>query len=502
MAPNKSKPTRVRFAPSPTGLTHLGSARTALYNYLLAKQTGGQFILRFEDTDRKRYVPEAEDDLIDSLRWLGLTWDEGPDIGGPHAPYRQSERSEIFMQHAKELVNSGHAFYCFCTPEKLAKDRHRQQKLKAPLQYIGTCRAIKPEEAVQRAESGEAFTIRFKTPKEGTITIHDHLRGDILVENKTIDDKIIIKSDGHALYHLAAIVDDHLMGITHVFRGEEWLPTFPIHAHIYRAFGWEEPIWVHLSVFLKPSGKGKMSKRDTEAMKLTGQSIFVKDLEDLGYSPEGVINWIALMGWSYDDHTEFFSIDDLIEKFDIDRLNASPAAIDFKKLDHFNGLHIRNLSTEELVERIRPHFETAGYKTSDEMLTKIAPIIQVRMTTLDEAPKLAGFFFDEEVKPVPEELIGKKMTAAESAEAARKAYETLQATEDFTHDATEQPMRALAEELNLKPGQLFGILRAAITGQKVSPPLFESMEIVGREKVLTRIEQAITLLENLPDKEN
>jgi glutamyl-tRNA synthetase len=208
------------------------------------------------------------------------------------------------------------------------------------------------------------------------------------------------------------------------------------------------------------------------------------------------------MGWSYDDHTEFFTIDDLIEKFDIDKLNASPAAIDFKKLDHFNGLHIRNLSTDELVERIKPYFETAGYQTTDEMLTKIAPIIQVRMTTLDEAPKLAGFFFKEEVNPNPEELIGKKMTAAESAEAARKAYELLEALTNFDHETTEVPMRALAEELNLKPGQLFGILRAAVTGQKISPPLFESMEIVGREKVLDRIQQAISMLEKLPTSGN
>ncbi|MDH5507145.1 MAG: glutamate--tRNA ligase, partial [Anaerolineae bacterium] len=411
-----SKPARVRFAPSPTGLTHLGSARTALYNFLLAKQTGGQFILRFEDTDRKRYMPEAEDDLIDSLHWLGLQWDEGPDIGGPHAPYRQSERKEIYQQHAQLLVESGHAFPCFCTREELAAVREAQQKRKEQTRYAGPCRDLAPEEAAARLAAGDSHVIRFKMPKDGSITMHDRLRGEITVENKNLDDSIILKSDGLALYHLAAMVDDHLMGITHVFRGEEWLPTFPLHAHIYRAFGWDEPEWVHLSVFLKPSGKGKMSKRDTEAMKLGGQSIFIKDLEEMGYLPEGVVNWIALMGWSYDDHTEFFNMQDLIEKFDLARLNPSAAAIDFKKFDHFNGLHIRNLSADELRIRIRPYFEAAGYQPSEAQLKQIAPIIQVRMTTLDEAPELAGFFFRDEVSPEPADLIAKNMDAAASAE--------------------------------------------------------------------------------------
>lgn len=494
-ASSDSKAARVRFAPSPTGLTHLGSARTALYNYLLARQTGGQFILRIEDTDQKRYDPDAEQDLTNSLQWLGLDWDEGPGVGGPHAPYYQSQRMTIYRQHAEELIDKGKAFYCFCSPEDLAEARKQQQAQGQQPHYPGTCRALDKAQAAQRVANGETHVVRFKAPKEGSITVVDRLRGEITVENRTIDDRILIKSDGHALYHMAAMVDDHLMGITHVFRGEEWLASLPLHAHLYEAFGWGQPEWVHLSVFLKPSGKGKMSKRDTEAMKLTGQSIFVRDLEQLGYLPEGVINWIALMGWSYDDHTEFFTTDDLIEKFSIDKLNPSPAAIDFKKLDHFNGLHIRALSEKELTERLLPYFEEAGIQADRDLLARITPLIQTRMATLDDGPALAAFFFQDEVVVPAEDLIGKGMTREASAEALKRAYGILEVLPEFDVASMEEPMRAVAEELGLKAGQLFGILRNAVTGQQVSPPLFESMEIVGRKVVLGRIQTGIDLLE-------
>ena len=499
-----TKPARVRFAPSPTGFLHLGGARTALYDYLLARQTGGQFILRIEDTDRKRYIPGAEEELMRSLRWLGLEWDEGPDKGGPYGPYRQSERKEIYQKYAQQLVDSGHAYYCFCTPERLAQMRKEQQARGEPPHYDGTCRNIPPEEARRRVEAGEPHVIRFKMPKEGTITVHDLLRGDITVENRTLDDYILVKSDGWALYHLAAMVDDHLMGITHVIRGSEWLPTFPLHAHIYRAFGWEEPVWVHLSVFLKPSGKGKMSKRDAEVFRKGHKSIFIKDLEALGYLPEAVNNWIALMGWSYDDHTEFFTMQDLIEKFSLERLKPSPAAVNFSKLDHFNGLHIRALPEEELARRLVPYFHAAGYtEVTVDDLRPIVPLIQTRITTLDEAPKIAGFFFREDVEPVPEELIAKKLDAAQSLEVAHRAREVLAAVPEdaFTPENTEPPMRALVEELGLKAGQVFGIVRVAVTGQRVSPPLFETLAIVGKAKTIERMDKAIKMLEALARKE-
>ena len=493
------KPVRVRMAPSPTGRTHLGSGRTALYNYLLARQTGGQFILRIEDTDRKRYDPTAEEELIDTLRWLGLDWDEGPDVGGPYAPYRQSERKEIYQQHAQQLIGMGQAYYCFCSPERLQRMRQEQQQQKQALRYDGTCRLIIPEEAAARVDAGESHVIRFRIPDEGTTTVIDQLRGEITVENRNLDDYIIVKSDGLALYHLAAIVDDHLMGITHVFRGSEWLPTFPLHARIIRAFGWEEPQWVHLSLFLKPSGKGKMSKRDTASMMKDGKSIYLDDLRAMGYLPEGVVNWTALMGWSYDDHSEFFSMTDLIEKFSISRLNPSPAAINFSKLDHFNGLHIRNLETADLAARLKPFFESAGYQVDDQTLTKITPILQDRMVTLEDGPIKAGFFFEGEVHPKAEQLVGKKLTAAESAAAARRTYDLLAELPEITPETAEEPMRALADQLGLKAGQLFGILRVAVTGQTVSPPLFESMAIVGKEKTLERIQSAIKILESMDE---
>ncbi len=491
---NSDLPARVRFAPSPTGHVHLGSARTALYDYLLAKQTGGQFILRIEDTDTKRFVPGAENELIEGLKWLGIDWDEGPDKGGPYGPYRQSERKEIYQKYAQQLIDSDKAFYCFCSPDRLARVREDQQKRKLPPHYDGTCRSLSKEEAQKRIESGEKFVIRFKTPKEGTTTVHDHLRGDITVENSTLDDYILVKSDGLALYHLAAMVDDHLMKITHVIRGSEWLPTFPLHSLLYKAFGWEEPVFIHLSLFLKPSGKGKMSKRESAELIQDGYSIFIRELKDLGYLPEAVINWIALMGWSYDDHTEFFTMKDLEEKFSIDHLNPSPAAINFTKFDHFNGLHIRALRDDDLARRIEPFFASAGYKTDTEKLTKIAPLIKERIATLDEAVDMAGFFFKDEVELTVEDLIQKGLTQEQTLTIAREIQGLLEKFQTVELDVVEPPMRELVQKLGYSVGQVFGVLRVAVTGQRVSPPLFESMEIIGREKVIQRVKRAIQLL--------
>ncbi len=489
------RPVRVRIAPSPTGRVHLGNARTALYDFLLARQTGGQFILRIEDTDRRRYVEGAEEELMDGLRWLGLEWDEGPDKGGPYGPYRQSERKDIYHEYARKLIDTGHAYYCFCTPQELAKSREEQMRRKEPIHYPGTCRNIPPAEAQARVEAGEPHVIRFRVPEDGSTTSVDLLRGPVTVENRSIDDYILVKSDGWALYHLAAMVDDHLMKITHVIRGAEWLPTLPLHSLIIRAFGWEEPAWVHLSLFLKPSGKGKMSKRESNDLMKEGHSIFLKDLRDLGYTPEGVVNWISLMGWAYDERTEFFNMPDLIEKFSLEKLNPSPAAINFSKLDYFNGLHIRRLPVADLAQRIKPFLEKAGYQTDDETLLKIAPLIQERIGTLDDIVNMAGFFFRDEVHPNPEDLGAKGLSAADSAEAARRSYDVLAGLPEITPETGEPPMRDLVEELGLKAGQVFGILRVAVTGQKVSPPLFESMEVIGKDRVLERIQNAIRLLE-------
>ncbi|MBK6646880.1 MAG: glutamate--tRNA ligase [Anaerolineales bacterium] len=491
-----TKPARTRFAPSPTGRMHIGNARSALYPFLLARRLGGQFILRIEDTDQKRYEPGAEQELINGLRWLGLQYDEGPDIGGPHSPYRQSERRAIYHEHAWKLVEMEKAFACFCTPDRLDKVRQEQMKNKQNPRYDGTCRALDSAEARRRVDAGEKYVIRFKMPKEGSITTADLLRGSITTENSALDDSVLLKSDGLPTYHLAAMVDDHLMEITHVIRGSEWLPSMPLHIHIIRAFGWDEPVFAHLSVFLKPSGKGKMSKRDrAEAMK-DGYSIFLGDMQELGYTPEGVLNWIALMGWGVPED-DVMTLDRMIERFSIDSLTPSPAAINFQKLDHFNATHIRLMRTDDLAARLKPYFTREGLNFRDDVLLKMIPLLRERLVTLDDCISFGAFFFKDEVTPNPEDLIAKGLDAKQSAEIARRAYQILGAQPDISHERSEPPMRAYVEESGFSANQVFGILRVAVTGQKVSPPLFESMEIIGRDVCLKRIQNAIDVLEKI-----
>ena len=488
------KPVRTRMAPSPTGRFHLGGARTALYNYLYARKTGGTFILRIEDTDQKRYVPGAEEEIIQSLEWLGIPPDEGPVQGGSYAPYRQTERREIYHKHTWELVEKGAAFPCFCTPERLDAVRKEQLARKENPRYDGTCRNLAPAEARRRIDAGEKYVVRIKIPKEGSTTALDLLRGPITVENAALDDFVLLKSDGLPTYHMAAMIDDHLMDITHVIRGSEWLSTFPLHVNIVRALGWEEPTWAHLSVFLRPGGKGKMSKRvGAEALK-DGHSIFIGDLKGLGYTPEGVLNWIVLMGWGVAED-DVMTLDQMVERFNIDSLTPSPAAVNFQKLDHFNGTHIRLLPSLELARRIKPYFIEAGLEVDNETLLKVTPLIRERLVTLDDCLAFASFFFKETVEPNPEDLIAKGLDPKQSADVARKSYEILAALPNLSHETAEPPMREYVEKSGLNANQVFGILRAAVTGQKVSPPLFESMEIIGKEKSLQRLQNAIALLE-------
>ncbi|HAV78056.1 MAG TPA: glutamate--tRNA ligase [Anaerolineae bacterium] len=487
------KPARTRVAPSPTGHMHLATARVALYDYLLAKKTGGQFILRIEDTDTQRTVPGAEQELMDGLRWLGLEYDEGPDIGGPRGPYRQTERRDIYHAHAKILVDKGHAYPCFCTPERLEKVRQEQMKRKENPHYDGMCRILDPDDAARRVAGGEKNIIRFKMPKDGQTVAHDHLRGEIITQNEQLNDYVLMKSDGLPTYHLAAMVDDHDMGITHVLRGAEWLSTFPLHVNIVRAFGWEEPAWVHLSLFLKPSGKGKLSKRDGAIAMKDGYSVFIKDFGQLGFTPEGVNNWIALMGWGVAED-DVLTLDQMIERFNVDSLTASPSAINFQKLDHFNGTHIRLLTNEDLSARIKPYFSEAGLHVDDETLYKVTPLIRERLVTLDDCLSFASFFFKENVEIDPAELIVKGLDAKQSAEILRKSYEILSGLDELTHATGEPPMRVYVEESGFTAGQVFGLMRTAITGQKVSPPLFESMEVIGRKTVLERLKNAVEIL--------
>ena len=482
------------MAPSPTGRLHLGSARTALFNFLFARKTGGTFILRIEDTDQKRFVPGTEEEIIQSLEWLGIPPDESPVRGGEYGPYRQTERREIYQHYTWDLVEKGSAFPCFCTPEKLETVRKEQLARKENPRYDGTCRNLDSGEARRRVDAGEKYVVRIKLPKQGSTTAVDLLRGPITVENSALDDFVLLKSDGLPTYHMAAMIDDHLMQITHVIRGSEWLSTFPLHVNILRAFGWQEPTWVHLSIFLKPSGKGKMSKREAAEAIKDGHSIFVGDLKDLGYTPEGVLNWIALMGWGVAED-DVMSLEEMIQRFNIDTLTPSPAAINFQRLDHFNGTHIRLLTNEDLSARIKPYFTGAGLEVQNETLVKITPLIRERLVTLDDCLAFAAFFFKETVEPSREDLIAKGLDERQSAQIARKSLEILAALPDLSHQNAEPPMRAYVESSGLNINQVFGIMRAAVTGQKVSPPLFESMEIIGREKVLERLEHAVRLLE-------
>jgi len=490
----KDKPYRVRFAPSPTGHVHLGSARTALFDYLIAQQTGGQFILRIEDTDRKRLVEGAEQELVESLKWLGIHYDEGPDLGGPYGPYRQSERKEIYLMYANELIGMDKAYPCFCSPERLTQVRQEKQYQKLLPHYDGLCRKLTKQEAKQRMDAGESYVIRFKSPKEGTTIVKDLLRGEIEFENKNLDDFILIKSDGWALYHLAAIVDDYLMKITHVIRGSEWLPTSPLHSLIWQAFGWEEPVWVHLSVFLKPSGKGKMSKREAAQLNQDGYSIFIKDLKELGYLPSAVNNWIALMGWSFDDHTEYFTMQDLIEKFSLEKLNPSPAAINFSKLDHFNKLHIKALPDLELAEVVKPFFEKEGIHADLEKLSQLAPVINERLVTLDDAVDFCAFIFKEKIEINKESLSIPEKSKSEVYEIADDTFHLLESIAGWNVTSLEVPLKEYMEKRDLSPKDFYGFLREAISGQRVTPPLFESMAVLGRDKTLERISAARSLL--------
>jgi len=487
-------PARTRFAPSPTGHFHIGGARTALYDYLLARQSGGRFVLRVEDTDQKRFDPQAEAEMMESLRWLGIEWDEGPDVGGPHAPYRQSERKEIYQRHTEQLVAAGHAYPCFCSAERLAQVRQEQQQRHLSPRYDGLCRRLSSADAAARRSQGESFVVRFRTPKEGTTTAVDHIRGPITIHNADLDDFILMKSSGLPVYHLAAMVDDREMEITHVLRSSEWLPTFPLHVLIYQAFGWPQPVWVHLSVFLNPSGKGKMSKRHAVEAKGGVNTIFTLEMKALGYLPEAVRNWLALMGWSYDDHTELFSLPELVDKFSLDKLTPSPAAVNYSKLDHFNGIYIRSLTEADLAARLQPFFAAAGLPVQEDDLQPVIPLIRERVHTLDDAVEIAGFLFRPEVSPDPSRLVGKDMSPADTRRALQGARGCLEGIADLAPEPTEAALRKTAEELGISAAQLFGILRIAVTGQPVSPPLIESMAIVGKQTVLRRIVQALRLL--------
>ncbi len=488
---------RVRFAPSPTGYLHVGGARTALFNWLFARHHGGTFILRIEDTDRTRYVPDSLDDIMESLKWLGLEWDEGPVVGGPYGPYFQSQRLELYQKYAHILIERGWAYKCFCSPERLERLREEQRRKKQPPSYDRHCRFLSDEERAALEAEGRSYVIRLKVPLEGKTTFHDLIHGEITVNNVNIEDLILLKSDGYPTYHLANVVDDHLMKITHVMRADEWIPSTPKHILLYQGFGWEPPKFAHLPIILSPTGRGKLSKRKTVGDDGRVYPVLVREFREAGYLPEAMFNFLALVGWSYDDRTEIMTREQLIERFSLERVKSSPASFSYDKLEWMNGYYIRQLDPDDLAGRLVSFLRKAGFQVDFERIRPIVPLIQERIKTLSDAIALTDFFFQEDISYEPEALVGDKMTPRESLEALKRAYETVAALPSFEEKALEDSLRALAAEMGLKAGQLFGIIRTAVTGKKVSPPLFGTMAILGRERTLARMEKAIKLLEKL-----
>ncbi len=489
-----NQPARVRYAPSPTGYFHVGGARTALYDYLLARQTGGAFILRVEDTDQKRFNPEAVADLLAGLRFLGLEWDEGVEAGGSYGPYTQTGRLDIYRKYTKQLLDDGYAYRCFCSSERLAAVNDARQKAGQNPGYDRHCRRLAPPETEARAAAGESFTVRLKVPPAGSITVHDAIRGAVTVKNSQLNDAVLIKSNGIPTYHFAVVVDDHLMEITHVMRGEEWLSSYPLHAHLYNFLGWEPPVFAHLPVILNPAGKGKMSKRETRAPDGSLYPVFVHTFKEMGYLPEAMFNYLALVGWSYDDKTEFMTREEIIGRFSLKRVNASPAAWNYDKLNHFNGIYIRRLSVEALTDRLLPFVRRAGIQADRDTLLKITPLIQERLTLLSEAAEKIDFFFGDDLPPFDLALLTpKKLTPADVPPILQKARAVL-ARIEFNHDALAAGLKQAAADMGLKAGQFFQPVRVATCGKKVAPPLYGTLAVLGKETVLRRIDQTLARL--------
>ncbi len=487
---------RVRYAPSPTGLQHIGGVRTALFNYFFAKTNGGKFILRVEDTDRERYSDESLQDLYDTLDWLGIKWDEGPVVGGPYGPYIQSERLPIYQEYAKKLVDMGKAYYCYCTPERLEALRQKQIEEKSPVQgYDGHCRNLTAEERVALEAQGIKPVIRLKVPKEGSTTFHDILMGDVTRENKDVSpDPVLLKSDGYPTYHLANVIDDHLMGITHIMRAQEWIPSGPLHVLLYEAFGWQVPIYCHLPMVMGNDGH-KLSKRHG--------STSVRDFRKKGYLPEALLNYVSLVGWSYDGEKEFFSREELEKCFALEKINKASGIFDYQKLDWFNAQYIRRKSNEELATLLMPYLKEAGRLTDADYdkLLAFVPGVRDRLTLLSDVVEMTAFLEDHG-EPDVAMLIPKKMDASTTLTSLKAVYELIKAElgTSKTDDDIQQDLCDLAQKLGIKNAGVFNPLRAAVTGLQVSPPPFSCIHLLGNEESYRRIERAINALEKEVNK--
>ncbi|HZY62076.1 MAG TPA: glutamate--tRNA ligase [Edaphobacter sp.] len=468
-------PVRVRIAPSPTGDPHVGTAYIGLLNYIYARQRGGKFVLRIEDTDRTRFVPTSEQMIFDTLRWLGLGWDEGPDVGGPFGPYRQSERTEIYREHADLLLANGTAYRCFCTAEELDVARKQQIAAKLPPRYPGTCRNLSPAQIEANLASHKPFVIRMAVPTEGSTTFRDELRGDITFDHNNVDDQVLMKSDGFPTYHLANVVDDHLMQITDVIRAEEWISSTPKHILLYKAFGWQLPRFWHMPL-LRNIDKSKISKRKNPV-----SLIYYRQA---GFLPEAMINFLGLMGGGVpadlNGGTEQFTLAEMVEHFVFTNIRLGGPVFDLTKLKWLNGEYLRKLTPEAFYTALR------STVLSDDYLREIAALIQTRVETLGQFGDLTGFFFRDDVLPPPEVFLPKKRTIEETLAFVADQLTTLEAT-DWTHEALEPALKKLGEEKSWSVKENFMLLRAIITGSTMSPPLLESMVVFGKARSLDRV---------------
>jgi glutamyl-tRNA synthetase len=489
--PKKSgRPVRVRIAPSPTGDPHVGTAYIALFNYVFAKKHGGQFLLRIEDTDQTRSTRASEDAILRALSWVGLTWDEGPDKGGPSAPYRQSERSAIYKEHALELIERGAAYPCFATAEELEAMRKAQIAAGKTPQYDRRYRSLPKQEGKARMAAGEPYVIRLAMPLDGQTRFFDGLRGEIVIENATIDDQVLLKSDGFPTYHLANVVDDHLMGISHVIRAEEWIISTPKHVQLYRAFGWEPPAFLHMPLLRNPD-RSKISKRKNP--------VSLDYYRDAGFFPEALVNFLALMGFSYGGDREKFTVAEMIDVFDFAKVSPGEPVFDLNKLSWLNGLYLREMPSEELLRRLR------SWRLSDEYLLRLLPLLRERMERLDQFIPSATFFLTGDLDYVGTPgalalLVPKGRDRTVTAQALTGLCDYLEETVrgDWTHDALEAACRGFAEQIGWKTKELFMAIRVAVTGRTASPGLFDTMLAVGKDLVRRRLRMAAQALLTAP----
>jgi glutamyl-tRNA synthetase len=475
---------RVRFAPSPTGFLHVGGLRTALYNYLFARHNDGVFVLRIEDTDRSRYVEGAVDNLITTLRWAGLDYDEGPDRPGPAGPYVQSERLALYREHADRLLAEGKAYYAFDTPEELEAMRREQERMRMPLKHESRALRLTPAEVRSKLESGVPAVVRMKVPEAETIAFDDVIRGRVEFSSDSIDNQVLLKSDGYPTYHLANVVDDHTMGISHIIRGEEWLSSTPKHVLLYRYFGWEPPVFAHLPLLLNPD-RSKLSKRQGD--------VAVEDYRAKGYLPEALVNFVALLGWNPGDERELFSLVELVKEFTLERVGKSGAVFNLDKLNWMNTQYVRRKSADELMALLRPALAQAGMEGgSDERLRAAIELMRDRVDLVEDFVAISPYLFRD--PETFDEGARAKYWRPETPPMMASVREALAAQDPFDQEGIEAAVRASAQAAGVNASKLIHPLRLAVSGMPIGPGLFELMALLGRDACLRRIDNALTRL--------